>query len=75
MNISLVLKNLNFFEKSIYYLDQAILIDKKNYIALNNRAVLNIKRRKFNLALSDLNEAIRINPEYINGFFARGICS
>ena len=71
LNISLVLKNLNFIEKSIYYLDQAIHIDKKNYIALNNRAVLNIKRRKFNLALSDLNEAIRINPEYINGFFAR----
>ncbi|MDA9605061.1 tetratricopeptide repeat protein, partial [Candidatus Pelagibacter sp.] len=71
LNISLVFKTLNFLEKSIYYLDQVIHIDKKNYVAFNNRAMVNVKRREFKLALNDLNDAIKIHPKYINALFAR----
>jgi tetratricopeptide (TPR) repeat protein len=51
----------------------AILMDPKNFLAINNRALAYIETEEYKLALNDLQSALTLVPEYPEALNNRGI--
>jgi len=58
------LANLNRFEEAFAKLDNLIKHNKKNPLFLNIRGVIRLRTNEFDLAITDFNKAIKIQPIY-----------
>jgi len=54
-----------------HHYDEALRLDPKAWQAYYDRAVLSIKERKFDLAMRDLNESIRLRSAYLRAAVLR----
>ncbi len=59
-------------DKAVEYYSAAIKLDPKYAEAYNNRGYTYMRMRKYDLALSDLDNAIKHRPDYINALMNRG---
>lgn len=60
------------YDKAIDFYTQAIEI-KPTAVFYSNRAQANIKKENFGLALNDANDAIKLNPQYLKGYYRRAV--
>lgn len=60
------------YDKAIVFYTQAIEI-KPTAVFYSNRAQANIKKENFGLALNDANDAIKLNPQYLKGYYRRAV--
>jgi tetratricopeptide (TPR) repeat protein len=59
-------------DKAIDDWTAAIQLSPKNAPAYYNRAIVNSRRRQYNLAIRDSTTAIQLNPKYANAYHNRG---
>ena len=63
----------NDIDTAVKYYDQAIKVDPKNNIALNNIGATLMENRKFEEAKRYFEKALKLDPEYPNTHFAMSI--
>ena len=60
------------YDKAISFYTQAIEI-KPTAVFYSNRAQASIKKENFGLALNDANDAIKLDPQYMKGYYRRAV--
>lgn len=63
---------LGSIEQAIAAYTRAIELDPTSAAAYNNRAYAFMSQQKYDLALSDLNKALELRPDYVNALMNRG---
>lgn len=69
---SRIYKELNQFEKAIYYINKAIKIDSSNTDSYENRAQLYFEQKMYDLADSDYNKIISLDAGDVMGYMGLG---
>jgi tetratricopeptide (TPR) repeat protein len=63
------------YENASKAFDDAIALDAKNVVVLNNQAALLLDQDQYESAISKCNEALDIQPEMMEAYFNRGIAN
>lgn len=72
-NICYILIQKQDWDKAIKTCTKAVKLDQKNEVAYLNRAAAYFAKAHYNLALSDTNEILKINPNCIDGWLNKCI--
>jgi tetratricopeptide (TPR) repeat protein len=65
--------DLNDLPKAVMYYNKSILLNSENPLYYLRRAIVYGKMQQFNLCLQDLDRCLRINPNYAEAYYWRGV--
>ena len=60
------------YEQAITFFSEAIKLDPSNHVLYSNRSAANAALKKFNLALEDAEETIKLQPTWSKGYGRKG---